>query len=108
MQFQRLSYGNLRLNPAWPPESHMVGQVRRLTPARARMWGTGADLAATLAPVVARLAAAEMAGPAELRREKSSEMALPTVIGTDGRAARPAFTSAAALARWRPEARPVP
>jgi len=66
------------------------------------------DASRLLVPVVARLAAAEMAGPAELRREKSSEMALPTVIGTDGRAALPAFTSAAALARWRPEARPVP
>ena len=35
-------------------------------------------------------------------------MALPTVIGGDGRAALPAFTSAASLARWRPGARPVP
>src|SRR5690349_9566771 len=35
-------------------------------------------------------------------------MALPTVIGTVGRAARPAFTSATTLARWRAEARPVP
>jgi hypothetical protein len=35
-------------------------------------------------------------------------MALPTVIGTDGRAALPAFTSAGTLARWRPKARPVP
>jgi hypothetical protein len=46
--------------------------------------------------------------PGGLRQEKSSEMALPTVIGRDGRAALPAFTSAAALARWRPGARPVP
>jgi hypothetical protein len=35
-------------------------------------------------------------------------MALPTVIGSDGRAALPAFTSAASLAAWRPGARPVP
>jgi hypothetical protein len=61
-----------------------------------------------IVPVVALLAAAEPAGPGGLRREKSSEVALPTVIGHDGRAALPAFTSAAALARWRPEARPVP
>jgi hypothetical protein len=66
------------------------------------------DASRLLVPVVALLAAAATAGPGELRREKSSEMALPTVIGTDGRAALPAFTSAAALARWRPEARPVP
>lgn len=66
------------------------------------------DASRLLVPVVALLAAAETAGPAEPRWEKSSEMALPTVIGTDGRAALPAFTSAGALARWRPEARPVP
>ncbi|HEY9244172.1 MAG TPA: SseB family protein [Streptosporangiaceae bacterium] len=42
-----------------------------------------------------------------LRREKSTEMALPTLIGRDGRAAVLAFTSLAALTRWRPDARPV-
>jgi SseB protein N-terminal domain len=48
-------------------------------------------------------------GPAAgLRREKSTEMALPTLIGRDGRAAVIAFTSLDALARWRPDARPVP
>jgi hypothetical protein len=59
---------------------------------------------------IARLAPAaeEPAGPGGLRGEKSSEMALPTVIGTDGRAALPAFTCTASLARWRPQARPVP
>jgi hypothetical protein len=34
-------------------------------------------------------------------------LALPTLIGNDGRAAIIAFTSVAALARWRPDARPV-
>ena len=61
-----------------------------------------------MVPVVALLAAEEVPGPGGLRRDKSSEMALPTVIGSDGRAALPAFTSAASLAAWRPEARPVP
>ncbi len=42
-----------------------------------------------------------------LRREKSTEMALPTLIGQDGRAAVLAFTSLDALTRWRPDARPV-
>jgi len=42
-----------------------------------------------------------------LRREKSTEMALPTLIGHDGRAAVLAFTSLDALTRWRPDARPV-
>jgi SseB protein N-terminal domain len=66
------------------------------------------DSARLMIPVVALLIAEDTPGPARLRREKSSEMALPTVIGSDGRAALPAFTSAASLARWRPEARPVP
>ena len=43
-----------------------------------------------------------------LRREKSTEMALPTLVGRDGRHAVLAFTSMAALTRWRGEARPVP
>jgi hypothetical protein len=66
------------------------------------------DSARLMVPVVALLAAEDVPGPGGLRRDKSSEMALPTVIGSDGRAALPAFTSAASLARWRPEARPVP
>lgn len=66
------------------------------------------DAARLMVPVVAVLAAEDTPGPGGLRRDKSSEMALPTVIGRDGRAALPAFTSTASLARWRPEARPVP
>jgi hypothetical protein len=50
----------------------------------------------------------DSAGQRELRREKSSEMALPTLIGQDGRAAILAFTCRDALTRWRPDARPVP
>jgi hypothetical protein len=37
-----------------------------------------------------------------------AELALPTLIGRDGRPAIPAFTSLAALRAWRPGARPVP
>lgn len=49
------------------------------------------------------------AGPGTgLRREKTTEMALPTLIGRDGRAAVLAFTCLDALRRWRPDARPVP
>ena len=66
------------------------------------------DASRLLVPVVAVLAEEHTAPPGRRRRDKSSEMALPTVIGTDGRAALPAFTSAATLARWRAEARPVP
>jgi hypothetical protein len=40
--------------------------------------------------------------------DKNSEMMLPTLIGRDGRPAVLAFTGLDALARWRPDARPVP
>ena len=60
------------------------------------------DSARLMVPVVAVLAGEDTPEPGELRREKSSEMALPTVIGSYGRAALPAFTSAASLAAWRP------
>jgi len=43
-----------------------------------------------------------------LRREKVSEMALPILIGSDGRRAVLAFTGLRSLAGWRPDARPVP
>ena len=59
-----------------------------------------------LVPVVAVLGEAET-GPDGLRREKSSDMAVPTLRGPGGRKALPAFTSTATLARWDPEARPV-
>jgi hypothetical protein len=35
-------------------------------------------------------------------------MAMPTLLGRDGRAAIPVFTGLDALARWQPSARPVP
>jgi hypothetical protein len=40
--------------------------------------------------------------------EKNSEMAMPTLLGRDGRAAIPVFTGLDALTRWQPAARPVP
>ena len=66
-----------------------------------------------LVPVVAVLAEAvpadDAAGPGRgLRREKASEMALPTLLGSDGRRAVLAFTSLSSLTGWRPDARPVP
>jgi hypothetical protein len=42
-----------------------------------------------------------------LRRDKSSDMAVPTLTAPGGRRALPAFTSTAALARWSADARPV-
>lgn len=74
--------------------------------------GAGSRVLAALAgtrvlvPVVALLGEAEE-GDDGLRREKSSDMAVPTLEVPGGRRALPAFTSTAALARWDPAARPV-
>ena len=72
-----------------------------------------------LVPVVAVLTEATQEGtagsgvddpPAPPRNtgEKETEMALPTLIGNDGRKAVIAFTGTQALRRWRADARPVP
>jgi hypothetical protein len=85
--------------------------------------GTGSEHAALTALAAVRLlvpvVAAEVPGdgpaaPAGPDRghgpggEKTSEMSIPTLIGQDGRAAVPAFTSQAAMRAWQPSARPVP
>jgi hypothetical protein len=56
-----------------------------------------------LVPVVAVLAEARADGT-----EKETEMALPTLIGNDGRKAVIAFTGTDTVRRWRADARPVP
>jgi len=56
-----------------------------------------------LVPVVAVLAEADDKGG-----EKSTEMALPTMVAQDGSRAILAFTCLDALKRWRSDARPVP
>jgi hypothetical protein len=58
-----------------------------------------------LVPVIAVLADGAMASE---HGDKDTEMVLPTLIGRDGRPAVLAFTGLDALARWRPDARPVP
>ncbi len=40
--------------------------------------------------------------------EKASEMAIPAIVGRDGRRALPAFTCLETLKRWQADARPVP
>ncbi len=73
--------------------------------------GAGSEHAALLAlsrarllvPVLAMLTSVDE----QTGAEKESEMALPTLIGNDGRAAIIAFTGVESLARWRPDARPV-
>lgn len=70
---------------------------------------TALAAARLLVPVVAVLADGQTAsGDRAADGDKNSEMVLPTLIGQDGRPAVLAFTGLDTLARWRPNARPVP
>lgn len=60
-----------------------------------------------LVPVVAMLGEVEY-DERGLAHDKTSDMAAVLMQGGDGRLALLAFTSTDALARWNPEARPVP
>ncbi|MER6124784.1 SseB family protein [Streptomyces sp. NPDC001795] len=79
---------------AWAEDRSAVGPVLEAL--------KGARL---LVPVVAILGDVEE-DEKGLRREKNSEMAVPTLKAA-GRTALPAFTSTESLARWDPAARPV-
>ena len=75
--------------------------------------GQGSEQAALGALAAARLLVPVIAvlgdgSSAPAGGDKDSEMVLPTLIGRDGRPAVLAFTGLDALARWRPDARPVP
>jgi hypothetical protein len=59
--------------------------------------------ARVLVPIVAILAEAEADG-----REKSTDMAVITLNGADGRVALPAFGSLDRMSAWYPQARPLP
>lgn len=60
-----------------------------------------------LVPVVAMLGEVEY-DERGLAHDKTSDMAAVLMQGADGRLALLAFTSTETLARWNPEARPVP
>jgi SseB protein N-terminal domain len=47
-------------------------------------------------------------GSGDNHGDKASEMAMPAIVGADGRRALPAFTSLETLQRWQRDARPVP
>jgi len=73
--------------------------------------GQGSEQAALTALAAARLlvpVVAILADGSAAEGDKNSEMVLPTLIGRDGRPAVLAFTGLDTLARWRPDARPVP
>jgi hypothetical protein len=60
-----------------------------------------------LVPVVAMLGEVEY-GEDGLAHDKTSDMAVALLQGQDGRNALLAFTGTESLARWSPEARPMP
>lgn len=73
--------------------------------------GTGSEHAALTALAAGRLlvpVVAVLAEAGEDGTEKETEMALPTLIGSDGRKAVIAFTGTGSLRRWKDDARPVP
>ena len=75
--------------------------------------GQGSEQAALTTLAAARLLVPVIAvlgdGTATAEQgDKDSEMVLPTLIGRDGRPAVLAFTGLDELARWRPNARPMP
>lgn len=74
---------------------------------RAFTAGEGSEQAALTALAASRLLVPVVALPSA-PAEKATEMALPTLIGLDGRSAIPAFTCLDSMRRWRPDARPVP
>ncbi len=69
--------------------------------------GAGSEHAALTALAGARLLVPVVAVLAD-QADHTSEMAMPTLVGMDGRRAIPAFTSIQSLALWRADARPVP
>ncbi len=52
--------------------------------------------------------AAQRPGRAGRAGEKATDMAMPTLIGLDGRRAIPAFTCMDSMRAWQPDARPLP
>lgn len=73
--------------------------------------GQGSEHAALTALSRSRLLVPVVAVPGEADEDgsgKSTEMALPTLVGRDGRHAVLAFTCLDSLKQWRSEARPVP
>jgi hypothetical protein len=93
----------------------VLAAARLLVPVVAVLAGQSPSGPAPAAPAQAGPAQAGPApsapaqtGPAAGQAEKDSEMAIPAIVGRDGRHAMPAFTGLETMQRWRPAARPVP
>ena len=90
-----------------------VAASRLLVPVVAVLAEANADGTVPPAPASARSGSgSEPPAPASAHSgpgsEKETEMALPTLIGNDGRKAVIAFTGTDTVRRWRADARPVP
>ena len=101
------------------PATHECAIERVITPSmahsrdRARSHGTrpgGTEQAGRAGGQAGRAGgqAGRAGGQTGRAAEKVSDMALPTLVGRDGRLAVLAFTCLGSLTRWRPDARPVP
>lgn len=82
--------------------SYAVDPTARYAEALATM-----HVARLLVPVIALPGGVEV-DAAGLAHDKSSDMAAVLLTGADGRLALLAFTGTDAMARWNPDARPVP
>jgi hypothetical protein len=93
-------------------DDHGAADPRVAAALAAFLAGRGSEQAALTALAAARLLVPVVAvladGSASSDGYKNSDVVLPTLIGRDGRPAVLAFTGLDALARWRPNARPVP
>src|SRR5713226_7835520 len=93
-------------------DDHGAADPRVAAALAAFLAGRGSEQAALSALAAARLLVPVVAvladGSASSDGDKNSDVVLPTLIGRDGRPAVLAFTGLDALARWRPNARPVP
>jgi hypothetical protein len=90
------------------PDPAVSFALQRYTDALAALDGPVVARARLEVAVVAALAGARLFVPIVALTGEAAEMALVTVTGADGRRGLPVFSSPDALARWRPQARPVP
>ncbi len=91
-----------------PVVAVLAAEITSSGPGRAATGSADAGSAATgsAGPGPAATGSADSRG--EISGEKASEMAVPKLVGQDGRSAIPAFTCLDSLNQWRPGARPVP
>lgn len=105
---------------ALPPGSAFAGDDGSQDPELGRRLAAYSRGAASLSPVVERLAQVRVLIPIlasldqedftedGLRYDKEASAGIVALKAPDGRTALPVFSSVAAMARWRPTARPTP